>query len=91
MLESYIVFFPLINRQLAEAGAHVVMAVRNPKAADELIKKWQDEWSGRGLPLNIEVSVIDTHIILPGSILGTFIPLEGKSLPLCLYTPFFSD
>ncbi|XP_076954432.1 dehydrogenase/reductase SDR family member FEY-like [Bidens hawaiensis] len=42
-------------RQMAEAGAHVVMAVRNTKAAHELIKKLQDEWSGRGLPLNIEV------------------------------------
>ncbi|KAM7479567.1 hypothetical protein LguiA_027780 [Lonicera macranthoides] len=48
-----------IARQLAEAGAHVVMAVRNPKAADELIKKWQDEWSGKGLPLNIEVMELD--------------------------------
>lgn len=44
-----------IARQLAESGAHVVMAVRNPKAAHELIQKWQTEWSGKGLPLNIEV------------------------------------
>ncbi|GFZ12313.1 NAD(P)-binding Rossmann-fold superfamily protein [Actinidia rufa] len=44
-----------IARQLAESGAHVVMAVRNPKAANELIQKWQEEWSGMGLPLNIEV------------------------------------
>lgn len=46
-------------RQLAEAGAHVVMAVRNTKAAHEQIQKWQDEWSGRGLPLNIEVMELD--------------------------------
>ncbi|KAM1406856.1 hypothetical protein ACFXTH_001483 [Malus domestica] len=46
-----------IARQLAESGAHVVMAVRNTKAAaNELIQKWQNEWSGMGLPLNIEVS-----------------------------------
>lgn len=45
------------NRQLAEAGAHVVMAVRNPKAAQELIHKWQNEWSGLGLPLNVEVFI----------------------------------
>ncbi|KAF3488845.1 hypothetical protein F2Q69_00057497 [Brassica cretica] len=38
--------------QLAEAGAHVVMAVRNTKAAQELIQQWQNEWSGKGLPLN---------------------------------------
>lgn len=44
-----------IARQLAESGGHVIMAVRNTKAANELIRKWQEEWSGRGLPLNIEV------------------------------------
>lgn len=48
-----------IARQLAEAGAHVIMAVRNPKAAHELIVKWQTEWSGKGLPLNIEVMELD--------------------------------
>ncbi|XP_019200098.1 PREDICTED: retinol dehydrogenase 11-like [Ipomoea nil] len=48
-----------IARQLAEAGAHVVMAVRNTKAANELIKKWQEDWAGKGLPLNIEVMELD--------------------------------
>ncbi|KAJ4713648.1 putative Short-chain dehydrogenase [Melia azedarach] len=48
-----------IARQLAESGAHVVMAVRNLKAANELIQKWQEEWSGRGLPLNIEAMELD--------------------------------
>lgn len=48
-----------IARQLAEAGGHVIMAVRNTKAATELIRKWQEEWSGRGLPLNIEVMELD--------------------------------
>ena len=46
-------------RQLAEAGAHVIMAVRNPKAAHQLILDWQNQWSlsggGLALPLNIEV------------------------------------
>ncbi|KAH9780943.1 dehydrogenase/reductase SDR family member FEY [Citrus sinensis] len=53
-----------IARQLAESGAHVVMAVRNLKAANELIQKWQEEWSGKGLPLNIEmhyVGFVDTE------------------------------
>lgn len=45
----------MLHRQLAEAGGHVVMAVRNPKAANDLIKKWQENWSGKGLPLDIEV------------------------------------
>ncbi|CAI0446999.1 unnamed protein product [Linum tenue] len=48
-----------IARQLAEAGAHVVMAVRNVKTANELIQKWQTEWAGKGLPLNIEVMELD--------------------------------
>ncbi|KAJ7975353.1 putative Short-chain dehydrogenase [Quillaja saponaria] len=48
-----------IARQLAESGAHVIMAVRNPKVAHELIQKWQNEWSGMGLPLNIEVMELD--------------------------------
>ncbi|XP_052183849.1 dehydrogenase/reductase SDR family member FEY-like [Diospyros lotus] len=48
-----------IARQLAESGAYVVMAVRNTKAAHELIRKWQEEWSGMGLPLNIEVMELD--------------------------------
>ncbi|XP_050130274.1 dehydrogenase/reductase SDR family member FEY-like [Malus sylvestris] len=48
-----------IARQLAESGAYVVMAVRNTKAANELIQKWQNEWSGMGLPLNIEVMELD--------------------------------
>ncbi|XP_074275505.1 dehydrogenase/reductase SDR family member FEY-like isoform X2 [Silene latifolia] len=46
-------------RQLAESGAHVIMAVRNTKAAHELIQKWQTESPSKGLPLNIEVMEID--------------------------------
>lgn len=48
-----------IARQLAEAGAHVVMAVRNTKAATELIQKWQNERSEDVLPLNVEVMELD--------------------------------
>lgn len=44
-------------RQLAEAGAHVVMAVRNPKGAHELINQWSASWTG--LPLNVEVMELD--------------------------------
>ncbi|CAA7051619.1 unnamed protein product [Microthlaspi erraticum] len=48
-------------RQLAEAGAHVVMAVRNTRAGHELIQQWQTKWSasGKGLPLNIQVMELD--------------------------------
>lgn len=50
-----------LDRQLAEAGAHVVMAVRSTNRAQELIRKWQEEWSGKGLPLNIEVCCLPFH------------------------------
>ena len=43
------------NRQLALSGAHVVMAVRRPKVAQEFILKWQNENSETGRPLNAEV------------------------------------
>ncbi|GJN18801.1 hypothetical protein PR202_gb06003 [Eleusine coracana subsp. coracana] len=48
-----------IARQLALAGAHVVMAVRRPKVAQELIQKWQNESSENGRPLNAEVMELD--------------------------------
>ncbi|EPS64881.1 forever young oxidoreductase, partial [Genlisea aurea] len=48
-----------IARQLAEAGGHVVMAVRNTKAATEIIRTWQESWTGKGSPLNIEVMELD--------------------------------
>lgn len=50
-----------LDRQLAEAGAHVVMAVRSTNRAQELIRKWQEEWSGKGLPLNIEVYYLSSQ------------------------------
>ncbi|TVU33656.1 hypothetical protein EJB05_25486, partial [Eragrostis curvula] len=46
-----------IARQLALAGAHVVMAVRRPKVAQELIQKWQNSENER--PLNAEVMELD--------------------------------
>ncbi|ERM94668.1 hypothetical protein AMTRI_Chr03g143460 [Amborella trichopoda] len=48
-----------IARQLAESGAHLIMACRNTKAGEELIQKWQEEWTGMGVPLNIEVMELD--------------------------------
>ncbi|XP_040866601.1 dehydrogenase/reductase SDR family member FEY isoform X2 [Glycine max] len=46
-------------RQLAQSGAHVVMAVRNTKAAQELIQKWQVDSEGLSIPLNVEVMQVD--------------------------------
>ncbi|KAL5173954.1 Dehydrogenase/reductase SDR family member FEY [Glycine soja] len=48
-----------IARQLAQSGAHVVMAVRNTKAAQELIQKWQVDSEGLSIPLNVEVMQVD--------------------------------
>uniref|UniRef100_A0A453MVT9 WW domain-containing oxidoreductase n=3 Tax=Aegilops tauschii subsp. strangulata TaxID=200361 RepID=A0A453MVT9_AEGTS len=48
-----------IARQLAQAGAHLVMAVRRPKVARELIQKWQNEQTEVSMPLNIEVMELD--------------------------------
>ncbi|MED6191761.1 hypothetical protein PIB30_003564 [Stylosanthes scabra] len=48
-----------IARQLAQAGAHVVMAVRNTKAAQELIQQWQIDSEGFGIALNVEVMQVD--------------------------------
>ncbi|KAF3323150.1 retinol dehydrogenase 12-like isoform X2 [Carex littledalei] len=48
-----------IARQLAESGAHVVMAVRRPKSAHDLIQKWQSEKGDMGILLNIEVMELD--------------------------------
>lgn len=35
------------------------MAVRNTKAANELIQKWQIESAGFGIALNVEVSTMN--------------------------------
>jgi len=53
-----VMLFSPLCRQLAESGAHVVMAVRNTKQANDLIQKWQIESEGLGLgmALNVEVS-----------------------------------
>ncbi|KAK8470414.1 hypothetical protein PHAVU_004G141700 [Phaseolus vulgaris] len=50
---------PAKSEQLAQSGAHVVMAVRNTKAAQELIQKWQIDSSGLSIPLNVEVMQVD--------------------------------
>ncbi|KAI3785972.1 hypothetical protein L1987_45098 [Smallanthus sonchifolius] len=50
-----------IARQLAEAGAHVVMAVRNIDSAHKLVQKWQQELK-KNFPweiLNIDVMELD--------------------------------
>ena len=48
-------FVAASDRQLAEAGTCVVMAVQNTTRANVLTEKWQFDWSKRNLPLNIEV------------------------------------
>lgn len=48
-----------IAKQLAEGGAHVVMACRKTRAANDLIQKWQKECSGMTGFLDIEVMELD--------------------------------
>ncbi|KMZ59459.1 Dehydrogenase/reductase SDR family protein 7-like [Zostera marina] len=48
-----------IARQLAEAGSHVVMAVRNTRLAHELIHKWESERCDHSPLLEIEVMELD--------------------------------
>ncbi|CAL9243258.1 unnamed protein product [Arabidopsis halleri] len=64
------------------------MAVRNTKAAHVLIQIWQDEWSGKGLPLNLEVKsytlttlcvVVKSHWHLPFDIWAHVADLEPAS------------
>jgi NAD(P)-dependent dehydrogenase (short-subunit alcohol dehydrogenase family) len=50
-------------RHLAKSGAHVVLAVRNVKAAKNLLEEWQSGQEDGSSPLNVEV------IPLPSSIL----------------------
>lgn len=73
----------LLHRQLSEAGGHVVMAVRNPKAANDLIKKWQEDWSGKGLPLNIEVPNEYTELMV-----GNKVMMNLKTYRICWYFHF---
>lgn len=94
-LTSILFCFYWLYRQLAESGAHVIMAVRNPKAAHELIQKWQEEWSGMGLPLNIEVhymgntflwrKILSSCRILKRLKLGAFICPFYRSVHLLIY------
>ncbi|XP_073102798.1 dehydrogenase/reductase SDR family member FEY isoform X1 [Elaeis guineensis] len=52
-------FFLPFCWQLAQSGAHVVMAVRKTKLAHDLIQKWQNEKAEMELPLNVEVMELD--------------------------------
>ena len=48
-----------MEKHLAEGGAHVVMACRKTRAANDLIQKWQKECSGMAGLLDIEVMELD--------------------------------
>lgn len=55
------------------------MAVRNTKAAHELILKWQYDWSGKGLPLNIEVFTEHTCKFWTSIFLEDQLVYQGRS------------
>ncbi|XP_017257175.1 dehydrogenase/reductase SDR family member FEY-like [Daucus carota subsp. sativus] len=69
-----------IARQLAEAGAHVVMAVRNTTRANVLIEKWQCDWSKMSLPLNIEV--MELNLLSLDSVARFAEAWNARSVPL---------
>ncbi|CAK9218728.1 unnamed protein product [Sphagnum jensenii] len=46
-------------RHLAKSGAHVVLAVRNVKAAKNLLEEWQSGQEDGSSPLNVEVMEVD--------------------------------
>lgn len=80
-----------IARQLAESGAHVVMAVRNPKAAHDLIQTWQNDWSlmGLGLPLNIEVVALPLIYLLLLGTSSTFSVFQNLKLKIVIHSSFY--
>ncbi|KAL3618110.1 hypothetical protein CASFOL_038431 [Castilleja foliolosa] len=69
-----------IVRQLAEAGGHVVMAVRNPKAANDLIKKWQGIGLERAFLLIWRVMELD--LVSLDSVVRFSDAFNARSLPL---------
>ncbi|KAL8111000.1 hypothetical protein AgCh_026676 [Apium graveolens] len=69
-----------IARQLAEAGAHVVMAARDTASANGLIKKWQHDLSGKSLPLNIEV--MELNLLSLKSVARFAEAWNARSVPL---------
>jgi NAD(P)-dependent dehydrogenase (short-subunit alcohol dehydrogenase family) len=46
-------------RHLAKSGAHVVLAVRNVKAAKNLLEEWLSGQEDLSSPLDVEVTELD--------------------------------
>ncbi|PWA92683.1 hypothetical protein CTI12_AA052510 [Artemisia annua] len=51
-----------IARQLAEAGAHVVMAVRNTELAHKLVQKWQTELQNISSTKVLNIDVMELNL-----------------------------
>lgn len=71
-----------IARQLAESGAHVVMAVRNTKRANDLIQKWQIESDGLGLGMALNVEVMEVDLLSLDSVARFAEAWNARATPL---------
>lgn len=71
-----------IARQLAESGAHVVMAVRNTKRANDLIQKWQIESDGLGLGMALNVEVMEVDLLSLDSVARFAEAWNARASPL---------
>jgi NAD(P)-dependent dehydrogenase (short-subunit alcohol dehydrogenase family) len=49
-------------RHLAKSGAHVVLAVRNVKAAKSLLEEWQSGQEDESSPLDVEVIPLPSEL-----------------------------
>lgn len=68
-----------IARQLAESGAHVVMAVRNTNAARKIIEKWQENKSDGG---SLDVDVMELDLLSLESVVKFCDAWNSSSRPL---------
>ncbi|KAI3759596.1 hypothetical protein L6452_07521 [Arctium lappa] len=71
-----------IARQLAEAGAHVVMAVRNTDLAHHLIQKWQEELQNRSPKKVLDVDVMELNLSSLESVARFAKTWNSKNKPL---------
>lgn len=69
-------------KQLAEAGAHVVLACRNTAAAQDLVHKWQKERDRSSSPLDVEV--MELNLLSLSSVRSFAAAWEARRAPLHL-------
>ncbi|GKD76991.1 retinol dehydrogenase 11-like protein, partial [Tanacetum coccineum] len=71
-----------IARQLAEAGGHVVMAVRNTELAHKLVQKWQAELQNTSSTKVINIDVMELNLSSLESVARFANTWNSKNKPL---------